>query len=52
MMGKRQKLNRHEKFLIGFIIILLLAILFNWKDVSDKIKASLNNYKQTEAKGK
>ena len=38
-MGKR-KLNSNEKFLIGFIVMLILVIAFTWKDFFARIKTS------------
>ncbi len=47
-MKKRKKLSANEKFLIGFIIVLILAISFNWKNFSEKLKTTFNKYQQTE----
>jgi hypothetical protein len=33
-----RKLNSNEKFLIGFTIVLILAIAFSWKDFSSRVK--------------
>ncbi|MHA7112484.1 hypothetical protein [Sunxiuqinia elliptica] len=33
-----RKLNTSEKFLISFIIVLLVAIAFNWKDFSKGVR--------------
>jgi hypothetical protein len=37
-----RKLNSNEKFLIGFTIVLLLAIAFSWKDFSSRIRNALS----------
>ncbi|WP_430972317.1 hypothetical protein [Sunxiuqinia rutila] len=36
-----RKLSTNEKFLISFILILLLAIAFNWKNFSKRLKEGL-----------
>ncbi|MGQ7870440.1 hypothetical protein [Sunxiuqinia sp. sy24] len=36
-----RKLSTTEKFLISFILILLLAIAFSWKDFSKRVKDGL-----------
>ena len=33
-----RKLNTNEKFLLGFIVVLLLTIALTWKDFSARIK--------------
>ncbi|MGQ8336700.1 hypothetical protein ACUNWD_09130 [Sunxiuqinia sp. A32] len=47
-MSKRRKLNTNEKLLISFIIVLILAIAFNWKSFSERLKASFGNEEQKE----
>lgn len=36
-----RKLSTNEKFLISFILVLLLAIAFTWKDFSKRVKDAL-----------
>ncbi len=36
-----RKLSTNEKFLIGFIVVLLLAIAFTWKDFSKRVKDAM-----------
>ncbi|KOH46742.1 hypothetical protein [Sunxiuqinia dokdonensis] len=37
-----RKLNTNEKFMIGFILVLLLAIAFTWEDFLKRIKDALD----------
>ena len=47
-MKKKKKLTTNEKFLISFIIVLILAISFNWKNFSKKLKTTFDKHQQTE----
>ena len=47
-MRKKKKLTTNEKFLISFVIVLVLAIAFNWKNFFDKLKTTFDKYQQTE----
>lgn len=48
-MGKR-KFNNNEKFLIGFIVVLIITIALTWKDFSARIKNSLEKQKIEQTK--
>jgi len=37
-----RKLSTNEKFLISFILVLLLAIAFTWKDFTKRVKEALS----------
>lgn len=45
-----RKLSTNEKFMIGFILVLLLAIAFTWEDFSKRVRKSLEEQpvEQTE----
>lgn len=45
-----RKLSTNEKFMIGFILVLLLAIAFTWEDFSKRVRKSLEGQpvEQTE----
>lgn len=45
-----RKLSTNEKFMISFILVLLLAIAFTWKDFSKRVRKSMEEQpvEQTE----
>lgn len=48
-MKKWKEYSRIEQFLIGFIIVLIIAIAINWKRVYDGVLNGIKPY-QTEQK--
>ncbi|WP_159520075.1 hypothetical protein [Sunxiuqinia indica] len=44
----KRKLSSNEKFLISFIIVLIVAIAFNWEEFSKQIKEVFDQSTPTE----
>lgn len=47
-----RKLSGNEKFLISFIIVLLLAIALNWRSFSARIKQVFEKYTTEQPQNK
>ncbi len=45
-----RKLSTNEKFMIGFILVLLLTIAFTWKDFSKRVKDAMEKPSKEQVK--